>query len=83
MVQLAEGHARRDVDQRQPLRYSSIASSPSQAPLTGDLTNDTTGVIAGWNNTYAACAGKTIVSGGFVSDGSRYLTFSDGTSYTA
>lgn len=56
---------------------------PSQAPLSGDLTNDTTGVIAGWNATYAACAGKTITSGGFVSDGSRYLNFSDGTSYLA
>lgn len=56
---------------------------PSQAPLCGDLTNDTTGVMAGWAETYAACAGKTIVDGGFVSDGSRYLTFSDGTSYTA
>jgi len=62
--------------------FGAFGFGPSQAPLMGDLTNDTTGVVAGWNETYAACAGKTIVDGGFVSDGSRYLTFSDGTSYT-
>lgn len=47
----------------------------------GNLTTDTTGVIAGFNEVVANTYGKTVVSGGWYSDGRERLTFSDGSVY--
>lgn len=51
------------------------------ANLCGDLAADTTGVIAGAQEAYAAVSGKTITAGGYYPDGREWLNFSDGTSY--
>lgn len=50
--------------------------------LVGDLATDTNGVGLGVQEAYDAISGKTIVSGGWYSDGREQLTFSDGTTYT-
>lgn len=48
-----------------------------------DMVNDDPGVISGLRNIYNACAGKTIVApSGVTPDGGRFLTFSDGSTYT-
>lgn len=49
--------------------------------LCGNLATDTTGVIAGIQETFTAVAGKTITAGGFYTDGREWLTFSDGGTY--
>jgi len=51
------------------------------ANLCGDLSADTTGVIAGERAANAAMSGKTIISGGWYPDGREQLTFSDGSTY--
>lgn len=47
------------------------------------LLTDDPGVISGLRKIYNACAGKTIVApSGITADGGRFLTFSDGSTYT-
>ena len=51
--------------------------------LAGDLATDDPGVISGLRKIYNACAGKTIVApSGITATGGRFLTFSDGSTYT-
>lgn len=53
------------------------------ANVTGNLSTDDPGVISGLRKVYKACAGKTIiVPSGITASGGRFLTFSDGTTYT-
>jgi hypothetical protein len=53
------------------------------ANLMGDLSTDDPGSISGLRKVYNACAGKIIVSpSGITATGGRFLTFSDGTTYT-
>lgn len=50
--------------------------------LIGNLSTDTTGVIAGWQDAYSNMVNKTIVSGGWLLNGSMTVTFSDNSTYT-
>lgn len=49
--------------------------------LSGDLVTDTTGVILGIQQAYAAMAGKTWTAGGYYTDGRAWLSFMDGSTY--
>lgn len=51
--------------------------------LMGNLRTDDPGAVSGLRKIYNACAGKTIVApSGITATGGRFLTFSDGSTYT-
>jgi hypothetical protein len=54
----------------------------SGSMLAGDYSNDTTGVIAAVNDVQAKIAGRTIVDGGWLPDGSVTVTLAGGEIYT-
>lgn len=48
----------------------------------GSLVADTQGTIAGLTQVHNELVGRTIISGGYYTDGQEYLELSDGTTYT-
>jgi hypothetical protein len=54
----------------------------SNGTLAGDYTSDTTGVIAAVSDVHTKIAGKTIVDGGWLPDGSVTVTLEGGQTYT-
>ena len=60
-----------------PWSYGNVAN------LSGNLTTDDPGSISGMRKIYNACVGKTIIApSGITPSGGRYLTFSDGSTYS-
>lgn len=55
----------------------------NSANLCGDLTADTTGVIAGAQAAYLAMVGKTRAAAGYYPDGREWIRFTDGSEYVA
>ncbi len=66
---------------RNGIKACYIFSYQNVMNLSGDLSTDASGVIAGYNEVIANVVGKTVVGSKYYDDGRERLEFSDGTYY--